>query len=964
MKKLIAIVLSALMLISVLPMTVFAAVEEVLNASGISLEGAVFEQETDRNDQYPWVIDNTTLGKPAIKSTIEGKNKQTSLICFHVAGQGYLEIDYTASTEEGWDMLYFQADGKTVGVISGEEEGTIKIRLVGEGQSGLDYHRIFAYYRKDEADADGRDAAWITGMRFTPAAELPADATINGIPYYSLSSAIDAANESEEDCTVVMQADVTASFYIYNDYDKTVTLDLNGHVLTSVASNNIDVYTPFVLTDSKIDEGTGKYLSLHENAMYNSDNGKITIRDVVIENTNTSGVTPTIVYAPKAAYPVYIEGAKTKITIAKSNGNYAYTTNGIALYIREGAFFSKDPTPFVKEFGLEVVETEGGWSVINDISDAKWLYYHSDDENDISVSEDGKTYTVKTAEGLAQILYLVNSGASNFAGKTVLLANDIDLGAHEWVPIGRADSTVFKGTFDGQGHTISNLHIKKHASSIGFFGTLQGTNSSKCVVKNVTFNNVDVVATDEVDCGAGAVAGASSTNVEIRDVNVTGKINIVTGRYAGGIVGNYCYASFYNCTVDGQNDESFESVIGCFVDELEFFGSQTNYSGGIVGLLGEGKLVIDNCLVQNITIRAAGMGAGGIAGVMQSGGVSITNNTVKDVHFDCSHAEALGWTGSVVGKDYTKAGSAPAVLINNKVSYTADVAGVQNEYIFYVGNDHGHTSGDGGEYIPNTIIADNAVFDESGKIIKGDFIFIGEKAKETALTLISPSVQFSDLPEGSMYDSSLSHTCTPADDYVVTKDATCTAEGEKILKCTVCGDIIETKTIDMLPHTDNEPFDGHCDVCGKNICTHAYGEYILSKPATAEEDAEETATCTICGAADTRTIPGTSLEVSKAEAIEALKALVAGDNATDKMIAIANEGIAAINAATSKDEVKLLLKDYTAKINAERETGSRCDHPVTGLCYKYKNYENVPFLGKLLEILHRVVHFFHFETWR
>ena len=56
----------------------------------------------------------------------------------------------------------------------------------------------------------------------------------------------------------------------------------------------------------------------------------------------------------------------------------------------------------------------------------------------------------------------MNSGTVNFAGKTIRLTADIDLSAHYWQTIGRyggnSSTQYFRGTFDGQGHTISGVH--------------------------------------------------------------------------------------------------------------------------------------------------------------------------------------------------------------------------------------------------------------------------------------------------------------------------------------------------------------------------------------------------------------------------------------------------------------------------------------------------------------------------
>lgn len=48
--------------------------------------------------------------------------------------------------------------------------------------------------------------------------------------------------------------------------------------------------------------------------------------------------------------------------------------------------------------------------------------------------------------------------STTFDGKFFKLQNDIDLGGTAWAPIGIPDSH-FKGTFDGDGYTISGLYI-------------------------------------------------------------------------------------------------------------------------------------------------------------------------------------------------------------------------------------------------------------------------------------------------------------------------------------------------------------------------------------------------------------------------------------------------------------------------------------------------------------------------
>ena len=73
----------------------------------------------------------------------------------------------------------------------------------------------------------------------------------------------------------------------------------------------------------------------------------------------------------------------------------------------------------------------------------------------------GTTYTITTVEELAWIAE--QSETNDFAGKTILLAEDLDLGGaletpSKWTPIGNA-AKPFKGELDGDNHVIFNLYI-------------------------------------------------------------------------------------------------------------------------------------------------------------------------------------------------------------------------------------------------------------------------------------------------------------------------------------------------------------------------------------------------------------------------------------------------------------------------------------------------------------------------
>ena len=230
-------------------------------------------------------------------------------------------------------------------------------------------------------------------------------------------------------------------------------------------------------------------------------------------------------------------------------------------------------------------------------ADTSW--YHSS----------GTTFNLSTQEELAGLAALVNAG-NDFSGKAIKLNNDIALNADNlytsadvyfqdgstaeysgtfsvptvstsaviWTPAG-INSHPFRGTFDGDGHTISGLYTTAANSYQGLFGAL-GVGSC---VKNVTVSGV-----------------------------VTGK------QYVGGIAG---YAS--GATIDNAVNNAVIYASG----GASPGGSGTSGAGHVGGILGMGTgtssnpVTIKNC-INNGTVTASncykGGRAGGIVGIFDS----------------------------------------------------------------------------------------------------------------------------------------------------------------------------------------------------------------------------------------------------------------------------------------------------------------------------------------------------------
>ena len=143
---------------------------------------------------------------------------------------------------------------------------------------------------------------------------------------------------------------------------------------------------------------------------------------------------------------------------------------------------------------------------------------------------------------------------------TVLLDADLDL-----VGQGFAGIPIFNGTFDGQGHTISNLNLVQDGSVVGFFRYLE----SDAVVQNLTLQGRAMPEGSRRTVGS--VAGSNAGTVKnCSFVGVSSGVSMV-----GGIVGqNLSGGVVDGCTVTG-------SVYGA------------HFVGGIAG---DNHGVIANCV--------------------------------------------------------------------------------------------------------------------------------------------------------------------------------------------------------------------------------------------------------------------------------------------------------------------------------------------------------------------------------
>ena len=301
---------------------------------------------------------------------------------------------------------------------------------------------------------------------------------------------------------------------------------------------------------------------------------------------------------------------------------------------------------------------------------------------------DADTFTISTAEGLAGLARLVNTGVESFENKTVKLTADLDMNNVNWTPIGDADADVyvgFRGTFDGQGHTISNLYIDSNSWAQGLFGYME----NHAVVQNLTIHNAVVSAEDT----CGVIVGYVARTAEFSNIRVTGNVAVNGGEQVGAIAGHGGYATFRNCVVAakagstvtadggfaagiaGYQREGDREISGCAVKNLSITGNGA--VGGIVGIAGYGNK-ISGCSVENVVLNKTGIATNPSVGVLTGcwgyhpeKAITLTDNVGENVTIN-GYSAAYEAYNQLYGSEYNGRTTSNFVLENNGLTNVSD----------------------------------------------------------------------------------------------------------------------------------------------------------------------------------------------------------------------------------------------------------------------------------------------------
>jgi C1A family cysteine protease len=282
---------------------------------------------------------------------------------------------------------------------------------------------------------------------------------------------------------------------------------------------------------------------------------------------------------------------------------------------------------------------DGNWI---DVADTSW--YNSSQTQ----------FIISTAEQLAGLAKIVRSRPEEYlSGKTITLAGNISLAGREWTSIGNDTSIFsFQGTFDGGGHTITNLtfaslfeynkgnikNIHLTALNVSSAGSLARTNEGMitgCTASGNVFSS-STLAGGLVGSNRGTITGCTAS------VDVSSSSSPPSSSYtsfAGGLVG-WNNGTIEGCTASG-NASSF-----CSFSSPASGVTSISAAGGLVGTNSNGT--ITGCTASGKDISAIAIKTEDPAATAWRGGfigwnVSGIHGTISNNHNETGITPAIGW---------------------------------------------------------------------------------------------------------------------------------------------------------------------------------------------------------------------------------------------------------------------------------------------------------------------------------
>lgn len=435
-------------------------------------------------------------------------------------------------------------------------------------------------------------------------------------------------------------------------------------------------------------------------------------------------------------------------------------------------------------------------------------------------------YQIATAEQLAYLAARANEGTLYSLGDYYILTNNIDLSAHQWVPIGRGtsqESKYFDGYFNGNGKTITGLYVDESTDGYlaGLFGLLMTGQ-----VTDLTIEDAYVKTAGE-NSSAGILAGRiSNSGTKVTNCHVSGTVESEV--CAGGLVGYASYTEFDGCSAKAEVSATKHNI-GGFIGE-GFAASFTDCAaegsvtgswccGGFAGIIWYNDAKAEHC-IADVNVTATDWNTGGFVGCTER------NTSISD-------CVALGDVSNPVTANSTKLGGFVGSMDNSISIQNCRAAGTVQ------GGNEEHPAGGFIGYANGTFMGcsfdkeKNPALNAAGE----GSLDSGVTGEETAEVLANIC---EDYFGGHQYST----------EWTVDTEATCTTSGSKSHHCERCGAKEDVTEIPALGHNWGEPVytwsDDNTTCTAKRVCKND-ASHTETATATVTSEQTQAPTCTEMG---------------------------------------------------------------------------------------------------------------------
>ena len=209
---------------------------------------------------------------------------------------------------------------------------------------------------------------------------------------------------------------------------------------------------------------------------------------------------------------------------------------------------------------------------------------------------------IKTAEDLMAFNKAVNEDMEYFDDMTVVFVDDIDMTGYEWIPL---DGMGLYGvTFDGLGHTISNLKFADHDVPSGTPASEIGSGFVGVVTADMTFQNltIDTATVTAYERAVGCFVGVQTNgyiwfeNCYVKNFTADGWMDYNNqNRDDGGHPISFRLAGFV-----GHNMAGSLGFQNCHVENIKLSGFHN-----MAGFVGYGSATLDEFAFEECSVKNA-----------------------------------------------------------------------------------------------------------------------------------------------------------------------------------------------------------------------------------------------------------------------------------------------------------------------------------------------------------------------